>query len=423
MNDNIDYRFKSPQSFSHMVGCITALLIDYVKAPFGDNFFKTIRVTTEVPYHERSTFLRSVGKKERPMLVIEPKFDISEDTKFMPNSEFDSLVGNDYIDGMYNMLNIGEPIIVDKDNKYMLFGSGARYKISFNLIFLFDSEIQQMQVQEHMRLNIRHQYHNVVERFIEQNIPQNFMEAIALTEGLDINSDEFIQLMNTYSEIPITHRIRPGSQNKEFFIMTPRELDILFTSLPNSNGPERKGKVISSASFTETVEIEFAAKSSYFLRTNKDVTKELDMTNGAILSETTIKPTVTIPIAKLLNPLPDSEDGYKKAIQLNVQFENKDTDELELMNYIPKEVQRIYDYHKKQNISINFMKVKMNENDVRLDNLRFSFDAETMILTLNKPDAYKGYLVGLYVDYNYINKLKTSIISYDDYQDIKNANK
>ena len=416
-DNNVDFKFKSCVSFAHLVGCVTALMIDYLKAPFPDTFIKTMRTTTEVAYNERMLWFREVGARQKPMLIIDPKFDPSEDTKFLPSSADDIYIQNDSDDKSWNSIMIGKPMISDEKNRFQLYNKIAKYKISFTATFIFDSPVQTMQAQEHIRQNIRHQTVSTLNRFVENNIPSQFMEAMALMLDLPINSDEFITELNRISDTPITHRIRTGNGNKEFFSLTPTTLHTLFTSLPTNNGVERKGKLVTGASFTENIEVELSAVCAYYLRTNKNVGEQIDMSESAILAQTTFVP-VSTNMAFEYPVFNDYEDGLKKVLQLNVQFDTAAVDMVNIDEYINGEIRRVYEYQNTQKIANTFLVCKVAEGSKRLDSARLKFDSTTCEVSVSNSDAYKNYIVAIYCDYEYVNILKKSIIAFDEFQEL-----
>jgi hypothetical protein len=423
MDRIIDHRFKSVTSFSHLLGCVTALIVDYIRSAYGDNFFKTIRCTSEVPFSERRNFLKLVLQKPRPAMIIDCKYDIGEDAKFLPMSEFYGEIPNEPTGNLWIGANNGTPLITDPQRKYQLLTKGHRYKLSYSIKFLFDSDVQRMQSQEFIRQNIRHGVPILVQRFIENNIPNHFMQAIASIEGMDINSQEFISFLNTVSEEPITYRIRPGSGNKEFFCLSPVQMDVLFTSPPSNDGAERKGNIITSASFTEEIDIEFPAYSTYFLRTNVDITKRIDMSQTTILHETTMKSVARFTVAELPT-FNDYENGWKKVIQLAVQADaGNETNKLCLDQHINGEIRRIVNYYRKQSLGIDFLRAAVAEGSKRIDGSRFSFDPNTLTVSVENMDPFKIYHIAIYADNKFINDFKQSVFAYDQYQEILEKNK
>jgi hypothetical protein len=413
------YRFKSTQSFSHLTGCVTAHLVTYIRSAFGDKFFKSVRITSEAPFFERKNWLRSVAKKPRPLLVIDPKFDVADESEFLPNSEWDGFVANDPEDRRLNLTNNLVPILLAKDGKYMVFGKLGRYKMSFNVTFAFDSDVQTIQSQEHIRQNIRHKITNVLDRYLEYNIPSNFINAAAFIEGMDSNTVQFMDLLNSYSKNPITHRVRSGSGNKEFFVMEKTNLHVLFTALPSYAGPEKKGKVVTSSTFTENVEIEFSAISAYYFETDVDL-NSINMADSN-LGNTAVSPVVSysFPLLQLKEPTENYDtELYRKILEITIQFDTADVDSLDISKYIKGQIGDIYAYHKERGLIMDFLKCRCMEDYTPLGEDRLSFDASTLVVSVTNTDAFRVYRFTAYANFKYINKLEQSLHSLSDYQNL-----
>lgn len=414
------YKFKSIISFSHLFGCITTTSVNFIRAAFNKDFFQTIKVTTEVPYEERKKFAKNLINKPRPMFIIAPKVNLSDDTEWMPSTEFDQLGPNDTSGNKWFIPNTAISIIDDNANKYDLVASRRRYKVEFDMIFKFNSEMQKLQAQEYIRQNIRHNSVMVVERHLEFNIPDQFMRAIAYIEKMDINSIEFISHMNKISNVPITHRVRPGSGNKEFFSLIPTKLHIKLNSLPSDNGNDKKGNMITGSSFSENMVVEFTAMSTFYLRTPVKIPPEIPMSDTQMLYQTVIKPVDSSVTDVEMDMVMFEEWEFsqynntlmKKSLQLKAQFDNDD-DSLDISNYTAGMFRIVYDYHKTNKIPINFLKVNVARGlDILPDNL-YTFDNETLSLKVSNVDKYSIYTVVMYVDQEYINKIVQSINSMD----------
>lgn len=414
---NIHYRFKSIVSFSHLFGCITTLGVNFIRDAFSRDFFKTIKITTEVPFEERRKFGQSLISKPTPMLIVNPKVDLADDTDWLSNSELDYMAPNDTSGPKFFPVQNAIELINDNTQKYQLLTTRRRYKITYDMIFKFNSEMQKMQAFEFIRQNIRHNSPMVIERHIEVNIPEQFMKAIAYIEQIDINSDDFLLRLNQQSNIPITHRIRPGSGNREFFVLMPATLHLKFTSLPSDNGNDRKGNLITSSSFGENLVVEFTSLSTFYLKTPIEIPATIPMDDRQLLYTTTIKP-VDSTKAELDMILEESYTfanyklAFKKAAQLKAQFDSDD-DALDLTPYLKGLFKRAYDYHKTHKIPITFVEILVTEGVTLIAPERFLFDPETLLIRINNVDKFNTYTIGVYIDQVYVNDLIQSLYSLD----------
>lgn len=396
----IENYYREIVSFSHVMGHITAILVDYIRSAFNDKYFKTIWNSMEVPYSQRSKSFRDMMLKPRPAMLIVPKFDPSDEPRFIPQEEFDGWVPNT----PNNIYNIGNSklgsSIVSKYNNYTIFTKLRNYKMQFTIHFTFDSDIQKIQCQEYIRQSIRHRMTNVIYRYLENNIPESYLKEIARINCFDYKSEEFLKFLNTYSRQPITRRFRGGSGNTEFFWMNKSSVNITFTSSPQSNDPIRKGNIDISSSFTENVMVEFSAPSIYFMTTivSNDIYKPY--IERPLIEENTMHVVGVNVYGPEIPSIPElDENNYKLLFSITVQADKQGMDTLELFDFIKEpEILHMIEFYENIKRKIDFISVVVRENCDVLQEPRYYMNFETFTLTIYDMDMYKSYYVSMYID-------------------------
>lgn len=403
-----DYYYKTVVSFSHILGMITSNVVAYIKSAYPNNYFPTIWNSMETAFSQRSRSFKDSMSKPRPALFIVPTFDPSEESSFVPMSEFDNYIANDPIDeekiGIWNSFKFAEY------NNFALFSKPRRYKIKYDLKFMFDSDIQRIQAQEYMRQSIRHKSVIQLHRYLENVIPTNYMKSIAEMNGMDYTSDKFLEFINTFSNTPITRRLRTGSGNIEFFAMMRTPFDITFSDSPVSEGPVRRGNIIVNSSFSDSLTVEFCANSVYFLVVNKNPGKSIYYTDNTNTGSTDGSMDMVGIDNMLIAEIPDTnylENGCIKIKSITVQPDKNGTDTINLFTSgILNDVSivELINSYKIDNKDIDFIHPLVFEDISSLDGSRVTFNRSTLDLTVKNMDMYTTYHIYIYLDRNKINK-------------------
>lgn len=416
------FHFKEIVSISHVMGSITSFLVEYIRSAFPENFIGTTWTTTEELFSQRAHKFKDILSKPRPIMTVDPKFELSDDAQFIPHREFDSLVANDPTSNIWSSVRQSDPLILGEN--FELYHKLRRMKMDFNINFIFDSDIKRMEAQEFIRMNIRHMVPIIVHRYLENNIPDNFMDAIAQMTGFDKNSEEFLIYLNNRSNAPITRRLRTGSQTLEFFSMQHSPLDIRFNDLPSSNGPVKRGNIIVSSSFSESVTVEFVMDSMYFLTTNTKI-KPLQRVAASetihTVGESFTKNDVIYEndIVTYIPEIPFEENNCIKLTTITVQADENGDDTINLFHLLNGEIANLFKSYKESKKPIDFFHIAVLESpDHRIGGERMIFDPETLDLTIKKMDIYKSYYITLYLDKQKIHKTEMLNFETDKYNRI-----
>lgn len=418
--EQIDHYFKEIVSFSHIIGSISAFVTEYIKSAFNEEFVKTTWNTMEELFSQRAHRFKEILAKPRPIMTIDPKFDPVDDSQFIPQSEFDSYVTNDPESNIWIGVRHSDPLIIGEN--FQVYHRLRRMKMDFNINFIFDSDIQRVQAQQYIRMAIRHRVPIMIYRYIENNIPDNFMDAISNMVGMKKDSEEFLNYLNERSRTPITRRLRTGSQTMEFFSMQYTPLDIRFNDLPTTNGPIKRGNIIVSSSFSESVTVEFTMDAMYFLKTNRDIGRELSAKRP---HPETISPVGQVADAAVYEHdvlnykpyIPDEEHDFVKVTTVTVQADKNGTDTINLFNFLNSgEIGNLIYMYKEAKQPIDFFHVAVLETpSTRIGGERMKFDQETMDLTIKNMDINKSYYISIYIDKHKIHKFEMTSFETDKF--------
>ena len=421
-SDIVDNYFKTIISYSHIMGSVTSILVDYIRSAFNEKYFKTIWNTLEVPYSQRSKSFRDIMNKPKPSIVIDPRFDPSDESRFRPQSEFDSWIANDPTDS-YRIYSLDSQCLMAYNN-FAFYYKPRRYKMSFSVHFAFDSDVQRIQCQEYIRQTIRHRSPIVGNRYIENILPDAYMQAIANINNLDYKSQEFLDYINRLSEVPITRRIRTGSGNIEFFAMQKTPIEILFTEGPSSNGPVTKNNITVSSSFSEDVTVEFVAYSLLMLKTSTKLGQPLydDMTSYS--NESQLKGSTTVGVDKLFTvEVPITEylhNNCQRLQELTIQADEAGDDSVDLFNMCRSPyLAEFLHYYKTNGLTMDFIHVTVHEGVNMLDGARYSLNKKNLVLTIKDMDPYQTYKVNVYIDQTKLNEIKQKTFETDKINRLK----
>lgn len=415
-----DSHYKAITSFSYVIGNVTAIVIEYILSAFPKNYFKVIWNSMEVPYAQRSKAIKDIFLKPKPIMLVNPIFDPSDDAEVYPSSEFDARVYNEpnadiWLSEMHSQL-------ISRASHFQLYCKPRRYKMKFNVSFVFDSEMQRIQAQEFIRQSIRHRHAIVTHRFIENNIPDDIMKAIADIYKIDYRAEDFLKWVNIDSRNPITRRLRTGSGNIEFFTMEKSPFEIKFTDLPITNGEVRKGNITVSSSFSENISVEFVANAMYYLRTNVDIDKPIIENNNDIKFP---EPSDTINVVSseplLVKEFPrfmDRDELFVKIKQVTVQPDKNGDNVINIFNLLANpELANVLNYYRDNNLDVDFLKVAVRKECDSLDG--YTFDSKTLKLYIPDMDMYKLYYIAIYLNKSLLNEVKQNIFQVEQYDKLE----
>lgn len=412
------FKANTMMSLSHFIGSMTIQATNIFKAVLPDDFLKEIRFTTEEQYSNMADYKKSLISREKPLLIVDPKKFVLSETEFLDSNLRNYRPSNDPTQGEFFDPEWCIPIITTE--KSTLMASRRRHGLPMMFTFVLDSEMQAMRVYYTLAKKVRHGSPMVLERVIETNIPDDFILAIAEIiyqesgTRYSVNDPEFMKVLNQYSNYPITYRIRPGSGNKEFFIMHDVEVHMQVQGDNTSEiDVEKVNAMVKSASFQKAVAIEVTTFSEFHLHSYitpdtefKDPLLDKDV---VIKTVTTDSATIEMVIAEWINaPLYDGKDDVKCKLlaSLKVQFDRVDDNGLEFIDYLPKMFISVYDFHKDNGHTIDFLHARVYKGLKLMDEDEYEFNPDTLeVKFLKGVDRTEIYTIAIYCDNEYVHRI------------------
>ena len=390
-----EYSYRYIPSINHVIGNITSIMTKDFISFFGDNYFKTVKVTTEVPHSERKKFKRNMVNWAKPMLVIEPVFDINEDSDFFPNIA--NQANNPIRFGGKKNIDLRELYgFIQRDN-YTVYINSRRIVVNFRFHIITENESTQLNLASFLNTEIRHGAPHTLQKYLLNQIPESVMRDLSKLENIpytDKASDQLLTLLNQHSSCPITNIIRGGSGLNEYFTLTKEAVFMKYgESLDLSL--EMQQRLVRYAKLVEELRVEFSMVSKYTIITNEPITQTV-----SVPSDGTVFTFITGPMT-----IDEFIGTHKLQLKFRVSFDNSEDNVIDILKLIPDfEFSNIHSVMKNAFdlfLPLDFFTLRMFKDDKEITPLSFT----NFKVTLNPLDIdlFSLYTVALYVDNDYIN--------------------
>lgn len=227
---------RTIQRTYHNLANVVGAVSEWIKSFFEPNYFKFIRVKTESSYSTFKSFMKTIYKKEKPFMVIDPaSIEHDEESIFHQN-----------MIGRFNMVdpehdNIGAKLIysldIMKSDMFELVYRRNRYRLSIEILIMEQTMGQQINTWNQLIMNIRHNSKFLLTRPLHHLLPSRYIINIARLHGYDYNSDTFLAFLNSISQYPIIKKVLPNGQ-PQFYMEQMVNLQIDVPGIPNKDSPE-----------------------------------------------------------------------------------------------------------------------------------------------------------------------------------------
>ena len=209
--------------------CTFGNLIEYVHqdilTKFPQNFFRHEHIATTLAFRQMKRYMdntrQELRKNQKPMLIIKPAFEVSDDTVPFRDSPLTKNVWSSP-DGMSRKSIL--PFIKDTHRMYQLGYRMNRDKLAFDVVVAVNTLVKQLDVYKSMENTIGFNAPYFQNASLETAIPIQMIEYIGkiIHCELDITRPETIppilQYLQTHSNYPITYKIRNSTSVPEFFM-------------------------------------------------------------------------------------------------------------------------------------------------------------------------------------------------------------
>lgn len=227
---------RTIQRISHIQANVVGAVSDWIVSFFEPNYFKFVRVRTEANFSSFKSLVKSIYKKEKPFLLIDPSAIDHDDESIFHQNMIDR----------YNLIdpehdNVGAKLIysrtVMRSDKFELVFRRNRYRFNIDIMIMEQTMDRQLNTFNMLMMNVRHNSKFLLPRALHHLIPTKYIINIARLHGFDYKSEEFLAFLNGISQFPVLKKVLPNKQEM-FYIEQEMNLQIEVPGIPNKDSPE-----------------------------------------------------------------------------------------------------------------------------------------------------------------------------------------
>lgn len=398
----------SHMSMAHTFGNVTAFVTEYVKNLFPKDYFNTVNISSTIAHRYFNIFdntNKEFIKKRKPMLIIRPRIEVSDNDLFLSGTFLTSRITDNYMELDYSNL---QPFFADVNKGIRIKFLMNRIKLSFDISIIVEQQMEQINQFYYLKNLVRQEHPFFIKTFLESNINRSLITIVATQAGIDPNDTKaLLDYFNNNSVYPLTYKMKNSTGNEEFFRYHPAVLDTMFTGLAIDDGTKR-GFVSDSYTINFTITTEFTTAGLYYLFAEaKDVINQI---NIDISNDTSIIPIFTVSnLFDFITPPAGWNLYLAPTFAVSV---DKGPDILDMTDLINKSMQACITYHLTTGISMGvLMKIFIIKDNVSLDDTHgdFSVNYETLQVTINQTNKTSTYRLLIYVNTLHINNLVAEI--------------
>lgn len=409
---------KSNTSITHTFGNVACVALDYIKSFFSEDFFNTVHISTKVAYRQLDVFRskREFWKLQKPMLIMRPRIELDDSSKWFYGSTEANRVHNAYYGVEFGSLI---PLLIDKQHGVNVSFLWNRLKIQYDVAIILETA--------NMQMNIAHALHNMIvpnapfmiETSLESFIPKNIVYSACNQVGISSkDTARVLEYMNSLSKTPITYKFKNGSGNNEFFALYPTGVETIVSDISMDDGNNR-GLAQDNYTISFTMSCEFNCMATFccILRDDNDsiITDPIDNTDYLENKGTTI-PIFTIPILSNFPVKPGWRIASSPMFTVEPKYINGITvDETDISSIITPSIQKIINHQKGMNLPLGlFMEFKLYANKEELiPDKDYTIDLDKYIIRTTKCIPSATYRLFLLVNNAYIHATSSEITKFN----------
>jgi len=404
-------------SLAHTYGNITAFMTEFVKGLFPKNYFKTVHISSSIAYRQFNVFQntnKEFIKKNKPMLIIRPRIDISDNDTFLNNTFLTTRIDDTVTDLDFSNL---QPFIEDKEKGVFIRYLLNRLKMSFDITIITETQMEQINQAHFIKNRIRQDRPFFLSTSLESYVPKEFMQMLSKNINVPMydennNIKPFLDYVNGTSVYPITYKMKNSSGNDEFFRFYPANLDTILTGLSTDDG-SKKGFVSDAFAVNFSLTTEFyTAGLYYYLTTNKKIIEDVEI--SILNDDTSIIPVFTVSNIYDVN-LPHGWNMYT-APMYKVEVD-KVPDTMNISSLFNQSLVKTIAYHLEKGIPLStFIHTTVMKDNTILDPTKgeYKIDFEKMELITYNTNKVSTYRLIIHVNTLYINNLLVDILRLDE---------
>lgn len=410
-------------SMSHTLGNATAFINNYLISLFPKGYFKTNYINSSIAYKDFATYnnnRKQFIKKNKPMLLIRPRFDIQEQFELGMNN---TLFANRLFNSMNEDMSTGnlQAFIYDPDNNRQVSFLLNAFRVHFDVSLVVETYMEQLNLVNYFRNRV------IIDRWfdmvvdLESFISRDIMYLLAQDAGYgDIINDssklgDFLSYVNNNSHYPVTVKYRNASGRNEFFRYHPSHMNILISSLSMDDG-NKKNQVTDDFVINFTVTAEFNTAGLYVLTAENDELFDNYTPSGdGITEDTEIVPIITPQKVFTNRTLPNGWQIYTvPQFELDNDLHPYPLDFSVLLNTSLNEAVK---YHRDHGIPLEtFMHIDVTKNDrtMEMDRGEYKIDWDSLKIYVYNRNLSANYRLILSVNTLYLNDLLADIVNFKE---------
>jgi hypothetical protein len=400
---------QSGTDASHVIGNVTAVMLQFMLDRFPLDTFKTAQASTRLAHKQLAHTPNQIRTQPYPIMVVEPRISLSGIDNRMAAGSFAtslwSTTSNRFSDRSEMPVLLNDTTLDRRKNSGTPRGILWRGKINrpvchFQFCLSFRSSVEQLNWASYLINKIPTDgYHFDVETLLEVAIPTEFLEETARYVGIPIKDEngsvsDFLNYLNTHSEFPISYRFSSGRHEDAFYMnyMTSMLCNIENFAYQN----KRKNKYVETeCPITFTIRCEFNTIGMW----------DLCVPNPKpVMARERIPGSICIPIfSDIVNdrdfPL---KPGWKIHSKPMIQLDWGET-EVDISSIISSSMSEMIDFHLKHGMDPgSFISIRMRLDRCVLED-GYYVDWKRRVLVLDNIDHTRTYRMIIAVNQLYIN--------------------
>ena len=409
-------------SITHTFGNVACVAMDYVKSYFSQEYFKTIHMSTKMAHRQLNVFRsrKEFWKNGKPMLIMRPRIDMDDSSKFFYGSAMTNRVLNSKLDTEF--INTVE-LLQDKGYGIMTRFSWNRLKIYYDISIVVGSYNEQLNLAHALQNNLVPGTPFYIKTPLEAYIPRALMINIQNHLKLkETETAETLYFMNTYSRTPITYKFKNGSGNSEYFMMYPTNIETIVSDISIDDG-DGKGLVKDIYTISFSMSTEFNAVGNWYLFLKDGVARydiiptEYELSSDYDLNR--IIPIQSIPLSYDLR----LEPGWVTFKDLSPMYFIKDIipegecDITDIGQVIREPIQKVIRHHIGMNIPLDtIIRFKCFKDTVELPygHRGFEIDLENLIVKTYDCSPTATYRLFIIINQQLINSYISEITNFNE---------
>ena len=407
---------QTTTQFASILGNVCYIMRKFILMGFPEKFIKHVYLDTT----QNSNIFDNIKdelKKEKPWLIIRPKYSLSPDTMYS-----DTLP--EWVESatyLFQDLQGYDPVFLDKKNDIYIYAIPDRIRFTLNLEFVCESLMEQWNLGTYLKGSVKHKRPFYLrDQLIESVLPKKFVQLLASLNNYDLSRTDSVAQFRKYidanSRKTITEKVSASSGRSNYYYQLQTDLLCNYEDYPDMDDGEEKGQVKNDFKITDMISVEFWGPMNYIMvaesRMWADVNNALKEQNEKQVSAE--GEGIYFSSTYTHDPAPDKlVNGKERIIKSVYVIESEedfvnDTDVVEFYDIFPIRYKAVLGYIRKHNLNYsNYFEIHVygSLENQRIDLFQIKVDWKTYKLYNKYPRVGGNYAVIIYADIEKCNKL------------------